>query len=109
MYLLNTTQYPKQAQTFNLFGKNMRFNLNYNSVLPSWTFDLYDLDKDEFIAQNYGLAVNCPSLIEMNYDFVILMLDESTLGVNPVDINEMGKRLFVYIVDKADYYEAIRS
>lgn len=109
MYLIETSGDIIQSQSFDLFGKSLQFTLKYNTVLSGWCFDLLDLDSDEYICQNYGIAVNAPCLLEMNNDFVIMMLDNSGLGINGVSNNEMGNRFSIYIMSKDDYYAAVRS
>ena len=109
MYSIEVSGDTLQSQIFELFGKNLRFELKYNTVLAGWGFDLYDLDEEKYICQNYGLAVNAPCLLEMNLDFIVIMLDNSGLGINGVASSEMGRRLSVYFMSKEDFYNAIRS
>ena len=109
MFLITTTKDVAQSQIFELFGKTLRFELKYNTVLSGWCFDLFDLDEDKYICQNYGLAVNAPCLLEMNYNFVVMMIDKSGLGINGVSNSEMGQRFLIYFMDKEDFYDAIRA
>ena len=109
MYRIECGGEVSQSQIFELFGRNLRFELKYNTVLAGWGFDLYDLDEEVYICQNYGLAVNAPCLLEMNLDFVVMMLDKSELGINGMTSSEMGNRLSVYFLSKEDFYNAIRK
>ncbi len=109
MFLITTTKDVAQSQIFELFGKTLRFELKYNTVLSGWCFDLFNLDEDKYICQNYGLAVNAPCLLEMNYNFVVIMIDKSGLGINGVSNSEMGQRFLIYFMDKEDFYNAIRA
>ena len=109
MFLIETSGDIIQSQSFDLFGKSLQFTLKYNTVLAGWCFDLLDLGNDEYICQNYGIAVNAPCLLEMNHDFVVMTLDNSGLGINGISNNEMGKRFSIYIMSKGDYYEAVRA
>ena len=109
MYRIEVSGDTLQSQIFELFGRTLRFELKYNTVLAGWCFDLYDLDEEKYICQNYGLAVNAPCLLEMNLDFVVMMLDKSELGINGISNSEMGQRLSVYFLSKEDFYNAIRK
>lgn len=109
MYLIPVDNSPRQVQSFDLFGKTLQFSLNYNTAISGWSFDLLDVDNDSYICRNYGLAVNAPCLLEMNHDFVIMMLDNSSLGINSISINDMGGRFSIYIMSKDDYYAAVRA
>ena len=109
MYSIEVSDDTLQSQIFKLFDKNLRFELKYNTVLAGWSFDLYDLDEEKYICQNYGLAVNAPCLLEMNYNFIVMMLDKSGLGINGVTSSEMGQRFAIYFINKEDFFNAIRA
>ena len=109
MYRIECGGEISQSQIFELFDKNLRFELKYNTVLAGWCFDLYDLDEEKYICQNYGLAVNAPCLLEMNLDFIVMMIDKSGLGINGVSNSEMGQRFLIYFIDKEDFFNAIRK
>ena len=109
MYSIEVSGDTLQSQIFKLFGRTLRFELKYNTVLAGWSFDLYDLDEEKYICQNYGLAVNAPCLLEMNLDFIVMMIDKSGLGINGVSNSEMGQRFLIYFIDKEDFFNAIRK
>ena len=108
-YRILVTAEPLQEQSFDLFGYKLRFTLRFNSISGLWNYDLFDLEKETFICQSFGLAVDAPSLISMNLPFVVVMEDLSGLGINSIHQSEMGKRLQVAFVDKRLYREAVRT
>ena len=109
IYSISVTSEPLQEQSFDLFGYSLRFTLRYNSVGNVWNYDLYDLNKEEYICQSFGLAVSAPSLIAKDLPFVVMLYDTSGLGINSIEQSEMGNRLKVLFVDKETYRETVRS
>lgn len=109
IYSILVTSDPVQEQSFSLFGYRLRFTLRYNSVGGVWNYDLYDQNKEAFICQSFGLAVNAPSLMGKNLPFVVVLDDTSGLGLNSVNQTDMGSRLRILFIDKAYYHEAIRQ
>lgn len=98
-----------QEQMFTLFDMNLRLTIYFNSVSKGWQFDLFDADKNKVITQRQGLAVNAPSLLEKDLPFILMLSDKSQFGINSISQNELGNRLLLYIVDKEDWREAIRT
>lgn len=109
MYLIPTTADPLQDQNFTYAEHDLTLTLRWNSVVGFWNFDLYDNTNDVQVTQSEALSVGSPSLIGSHLSFLFLLNDDSGLGTNAVDISEMGSRLNLYIVDRTEYNEAIRS
>jgi len=109
MYAIPVTTDDIQIQSFNLFGYSLKLTLRFNSVSQLWNFDLFDQNKNEFITQSAGLAVNSPTLMGKNLPFLVMMIDGSGLGINSIQQSELGNRLHIYFVDKEVFREAIRE
>lgn len=109
IYEIPVSNQPIQEQMFTLFDMNLRLTIYFNSVSKGWQFDLFDADKNKEITQRQGLAVNAPSLLEKDLPFILMLSDKSQFGINSISQNELGNRLLLYIVDKEDWREAIRT
>ncbi|MGG7074323.1 hypothetical protein U5B43_08745 [Campylobacter sp. 9BO] len=109
MYLIPTTTDELQTQNFSLYGVNVELTLTYNAIGGVWQFDLTDTDTDEIYAQNKGLSVNAPSLLNTKLPFVLMLIDESHQGLNGVDKSELSNRLNLYLIGKDEFKTAMRE
>lgn len=109
VYNIPVNSYPEQVQNFEKFGYNLQFTLRFNAVGLSWSFDLYDNRKGEYIVKNEGLSTVQASLFYSDLPFVIMMTDNSGLGVEPISISEMGDRFNIVIMSTEAYQDAIRQ
>jgi hypothetical protein len=109
MHIIQTTNDDILEQTLNLYDMNLRLTLRYNKFLKGYQFDLFDIDKNEFIVKNKGLVVNSPSLIEFNLPFVLVLEDKSGLEINATSKDDFNNRLQLLAMTKEEYREAIRQ
>lgn len=109
VYEIPVNDYPEQVQNFEMFGYNLQFTLRFNAVGLSWAFDLYDNQKGEYIVKNEGLSTSQASLFYSDLPFVIMLVDNSGLGVESISNNEMGDRFNIVIMSREAYQDAIRQ
>ncbi|MWN91165.1 hypothetical protein GQ597_10670 [Gilliamella sp. Pra-s65] len=109
MHIIQTTNDDILEQTLNLYDMNLRLTLRYNKFLKGYQFDLFDIDKNEFIVKNKGLVVNSPSLIEFNLPFVLVLEDKSGLEINATSKDDFNNRMQLLAMTKDEYREAIRA
>ena len=109
MYIIQTTNDDVLEQSFSLYDMNLRLTLRYNAISTGYQFDLFDIDKDEYITKNKGLSVGSPSLIEFNLPFVMVLDDKSRLGINAISKDDLNNRMQLLIMTKGEYREAIRQ
>ncbi|NUF49528.1 phage baseplate plug family protein [Gilliamella sp. ESL0250] len=109
MHIIQTTNDDILEQTLNLYDMNLRLTLRYNKFLKGYQFDLFDIDKNEFIVKNKGLVVNSPSLIEFNLPFVLVLDDKSGRGTNAISKDDFNNRMQLLAMTKDEYREAIRQ
>jgi hypothetical protein len=96
-------------QSFSLYDMNLRLTLRYNAISTRYQFDLFDIDKDEYITKNKGLSVGSPSLIEFNLPFVMVLDDKSGLGINAISKDDLNNRMQLLIMTKEEYRASIRQ
>ena len=109
MHILNTTSDDVLEQSFSLFDMNLRITLRYNSILRGYQFDLFNIDKDEYITKNKGLSVGSPSLIEFNLPFVLVLKDKSGRGVSATSKEDFNSRMQIVIMEKGEWRASIRQ
>lgn len=109
MHIIQTTNDDVLEQSFSLYDMNLRLTLRYNSMLTGYQFDLFDIDKDEYITKNKGISVGSPSLIEFNLPFVLVLDDKSGLGINAISKDDFNNRMQLLIMDKEEYRASIRQ
>lgn len=109
VYEIPVNNYPLQVQNFEMFGYNLQMTLRFNAVGISWSFDLYDNIKGEYIVTNEGLSTNQPSLFYSDLPFVIMMTDSSGLGFESISVDEMGDRFGIVIMSTEAYTNAVRQ
>lgn len=109
MFIIQTTTDDVLEQSFSLYDMNLRLTLRYNAISTGYQFDLFDIDKDEYITKNKGLSVGSPSLIEFNLPFVLVLDDKSGLGINAISKDDLNNRMRLLIMTKEEYRASIRS
>ena len=109
MFIIQTTTDDVLEQSFSLYDMNLRLTLRYNAISTGYQFDLFDIDKDEYITKNKGLSVGSPSLIEFNLPFVLVLDDKSGLGINAISKDDLNNRMQLLIMTKEEYRAAIRQ
>lgn len=109
IYNIPLSPVVSQIQTFELLGHNLQLKVMYNVSVGGLTMDLFDTNLDEYVVQNYGLAVGCPSLVELNLDYVFVLIDRSPIGMNIVSVEELGDRIALAMVSKDEWFQTIRS
>lgn len=109
VYEIPVNDYPEQVQNFEMFGYNLQFTLRFNAVGLSWSFDLYDNRQGDYIVKNEGLSTNQASLFYSELPFVIMLVDNSGLGVESISDGEMGDRFNIVIMSREAYQNAIRQ
>ena len=109
VYEIPVNDYPEQVQNFEMFGYNLQFTLRFNAVGLSWSFDLYDNRQGDYIVKSEGLSTNQASLFYSELPFVIMLVDNSGLGVESISDSEMGNRFNIVIMSREAYQNAIRQ
>lgn len=109
MYVIQTTSDDVLEQSFSLYNMNLRLTLRYNVVLRGYQFDLFNIDKDEYITKNKGLSVGSPSLIEFNLPFVLVLKDKLRLGTNSISKEDFNNRMQIVIMSKEEFRASIRQ
>lgn len=109
MYIIQTTSDDVLEQSFSLYDMNLKLTLRYNAILRGYQFDLFNIDKDEYITKNKGLSVGSPSLIEFNLPFVLVLKDKSGRGVNSISKEDFNNRMQLMIMEKGEWRASIRQ
>jgi hypothetical protein len=109
MHIIQTTNDDVLEQTLNLYDMNLKLTLRYNIFLRGYQFDLFDIDKNEYITKNKGLSADSPSLIEFDLPFVLVLEDKSGRGTNAISKDDFNKRMQLLAMTKEEYREAIRA
>ena len=109
MHIIQTTSDEVLEQTFSLYNMNLKLTLRYNAVLRGYQFDLFNIDKDEYISKNKGLSVGSPSLIEFNLPFVLVLKDKLGLGANSTSKTDFNNRMQLLVMTKEEYRASIRQ
>lgn len=109
MYDIPLDPVVSQAQSFSLLGHNLNIKTDFNVTTGGMSIDVFDIDTDDYVVTNYGLAVGCPSLVELNLDYVFVLVDNSPLGTQPMSAEAIGNRITLVMVDKDEWFQTIRS
>lgn len=109
MHIIQITNDDTLEQTLNLYDMNLRLTLRYNMFLRGYQFDLFNIDKGEYITKNKGLSVGSPSLIEFNLPFVLVLKDKSGSGRNATSKDDFNNRMRLLAMTKEEYRAAIRE
>lgn len=109
MYRIQITSAAVQEQSFSLYEMNLRLTLYYNQLSRCYQFDLFDLDKNQFITQLKGLSVSSPALLEFNLPFVLVLKDKSELGIGSISQTDFANRFALLIMTREEYRETVRT
>lgn len=109
MHTIQITSDDVLEQSLSLYDMNFRITLRYNAILRGYQFDLFDIDKDEYITKNKGLSVGSPSLIEFNLPFVLVLKDKLGLGANSTSKADFNNRMQLMIMEKGEWRASIRQ
>jgi hypothetical protein len=107
MHFIQTTNDDVLEQALNLYDMNLKLTLRYNIFLRGYQFDLFDIDKNEYIIKNKGLSVDSPSLIEFNLPFVLVLEDKYGRGTNAISKDDFNNRMQLLAMKKEEYRETI--
>lgn len=94
------TQEPHQEQTFEFHQTKLRLTLRYNSIGQFWAFDLYDITRQKWIAQGASLVCGVPILWRTSRPYFLWCEDESGANLDPIRLDDLGTRCFLYIAEK---------
>lgn len=109
MYLVPLTADPLQTQNFTQDGFDLTLTTRWNSVVGFWNIDLFDNASQTYLTRGEPLTVGSATGVHLQLPFVFVLLDEANIGEGPIDIDELGVRLNLYIVNKDSYYAAVRA
>ena len=109
MYQIPLTSDPLQTQNFTHEGYDLTLTTRWNSVVGFWNIDLFDNVNQIYLSRSEPLTVGAATCAHLQLPFVFVLIDDSGLGEGPIDIDELGDRINLYIVDKEDYHAAIRA
>lgn len=109
MYLVPLTSDPLQTQNFTHEGYDLTLTTRWNSVVGYWNIDLFDNVNQVFLTRSEPLTVGSATGVHLQLPFIFLLVDESGLGEAPIEIEELGVRINLYLVDKEEYYAAVRQ
>ncbi len=109
MHIIQTTPDDVLEQSLSLYDMNLKLTLRYNAVLRGYQFDLFNIDKDEYITKNKGLSVGSPSLIEFNLPFVLVLKDKLGLGANSTSKTDFNNRMQLMVMEKGEWRASIRQ
>lgn len=109
MYLVPLTAIPLQTQNFTHDGHDLTLTTRWNSVSKFINIDLFDNVTQETLTLSEALTVGSATCAHLQLPFVFMLVDESGLGTAPIDLDDIGDRINLYIVNKEDYHAAIRA
>lgn len=109
MFLIPLNSDPLQTQNFTHQGYDLTLTTRWNSVVGFWNIDLFDNINQIYLTQSEPLTVGSPTGVHLQLPFVFVLIDEFGIGEGPININELGERLNLYIVNKDTYNAAIRQ
>lgn len=94
---------PYFQQNF-LISQNhrIRLSLRYNSIGEHWAMDVFDYQKNDFVAQGVALVVGVPLLWRHPVDYCFLLNDISGLDIDPVSVNDLATRFELFLVMKSE-------
>lgn len=91
------TQSPYQEQTFDFLGRKIRLTLRFNSVGNFWAMDVFEPVNQRQICQGQALACGVPLLMRSLQPYFFYLEDESGAELDPMNIEDLGTRCFLYI------------
>lgn len=98
MYEILVLTQDIQDQSFTLLGMRLKLTLRYNRVLRSFQFDLFDIEKNEYIVMNKGVSIGGKSLIENGLPFYFTLADRSGNDVAPISKTDFYNRISLMAV-----------
>ncbi|HDR0997907.1 phage baseplate plug protein [Pasteurella multocida] len=106
MLQIPITQDPFQEQTFEFEGVKIRLTLRFNSIGNFWAMDIFEPVSQKQICNGVSLACGIPLLHRTTQSYFFWVEDESGAHLDPMAIEDLGTRCFLYIGAKD---EAIRA
>lgn len=99
-FKIPVTQEPYQEMSFDFNGVKLRLTLRYNSIGQFWAFDLYDVAHQKHIVQGMSLVCGVPLLWRSTQTYFLQCEDESGAEIDPMYLEDLGTRCFLYIAEK---------
>ena len=109
MFLVPLNSDPLQTQNFTHDGYDLTLTTRWNSVVQFWNIDLFDNINQVYLTQGEPITVGAATGAHLQLPFVFVLIDDGGIGEGPIDIEELGVRLNLYIVNKDTYSAAVRQ
>ncbi|NBI12490.1 hypothetical protein GVX81_02400 [[Haemophilus] felis] len=100
MFQIPLTQSPYQEQTFEFLGIKIRLTLRFNSIGQFWVMDIFEPVNQKQICTGLALGCGVPLLNRATRPYVFYLMDESGANLDPMSIEDLGTRCFLYIAEK---------
>ncbi|MEX3859631.1 hypothetical protein AB3X94_37205 [Paraburkholderia sp. BR10923] len=78
-------------------GEILQFTIVWNSVGQHWYANILDVSTGQWIAQYMPLVVGIPLGQRLGRAWVLLLLDASAAFLDPMSVDDMGKRCVLAI------------
>lgn len=95
------TSSPYQEQTFDFLGRKIRLTLRFNSLGNFWAMDVFEPVNQKQICLGQALACGVPLLARSTQPYFFYLDDESGAELDPMSIEDLGTRCFLYIGEKS--------
>lgn len=99
-HLIPVTPTPFQELRFEFNGARLQLTLCFNSVGQFWAFDLFDISRNRQICSGSSLVCGVPLLLRKSTPYFLWCEDESGAELDPLSIDDLGSRCFLYIGEK---------
>ncbi|HHF4806185.1 TPA: hypothetical protein ACPPHQ_000071 [Haemophilus influenzae] len=97
----------KEPPRFSIFlnGKTyaikIRLTLRFNSIGQFWAMDVFESVNQKQICRGHAIACGVPLLARTTQPYFFYLDDESGAELDPMSMEDLGTRCFLYIGEKA--------
>lgn len=100
LYQIPITQDPYQELSFDFEGTKIRLTLRFNSIGQFWAVDVFEPVNQVQICEGLSLVCGVPLLWRTAQPYFLWVSDESGAGLDPMSLDDLGTRCFLYIGEK---------
>ena len=100
LHQIPITNAPFQEQTIEFLNRKIRITLRFNSIGNSWVMDVFEQINQKQICQGLALVCGVKLLERTTQPYFLWLSDESGANLDPMSLNDLGSRCFLYIGEK---------
>ena len=90
-------------QTFSIEpNRNIQLTIRYNNIGSHWAIDVFDYQRNDFVAQGVALVVGVPILWRHTIDYCFILNDLSGLDLDPISPDDLSTRFELYLAMKSE-------